>query len=43
MTEPVRVCVGDDDVLLRHGVVRVLRDAGLEVVAEAGDAASSSP
>ena len=38
MAEPVRVCVGDDDVLLRHGVVRVLRDAGLDVVAEAGDA-----
>ena len=38
VTEPVRVCVGDDDVLLRHGVVRVLRDAGLDVVAEAGDA-----
>ena len=35
---PVRVCVGDDDVLLRRGVVRVLRDAGLDVVAEAGDA-----
>ena len=32
------MCVGDDDVLLRQGVVRVLRDAGMEVVAEAGDA-----
>jgi DNA-binding NarL/FixJ family response regulator len=38
VVEPVRVCVGDDDVLLRHGVVRVLRDAGLDVVAQAGDA-----
>ena len=34
----VRVLVADDDVLLRSGVVRVLRDAGLDVVAEAGDA-----
>jgi DNA-binding NarL/FixJ family response regulator len=34
----VRVCVGDDDVLLRNGVVRVLGDAGMDVVAEAGDA-----
>jgi DNA-binding NarL/FixJ family response regulator len=38
LTRPVRVTVGDDDVLLRQGVVRVLRDAGLDVVAEAGDA-----
>jgi DNA-binding NarL/FixJ family response regulator len=35
---PVRVTVGEDDLLLRKGVVRVLRDAGLDVVAEAGDA-----
>ena len=34
----VRVLVADDDVLLRSGVVRVLRDAGLDVVAEASDA-----
>jgi DNA-binding NarL/FixJ family response regulator len=38
VVRPVRVCVGDDDLLLRRGVVRVLRDAGLDVVAEAGDA-----
>lgn len=38
VTESVRVCVGEDDVLLRQGVVRVLREAGLDVVAEAGDA-----
>jgi DNA-binding NarL/FixJ family response regulator len=30
--------VADDSVLLREGVVRVLEDAGLEVVAQAGDA-----
>ncbi|PXA67089.1 response regulator transcription factor [Cryobacterium arcticum] len=34
----VRVSVGEDDLLLRKGVVRVLSDAGLDVVAEAGDA-----
>ncbi|MBT2502840.1 response regulator transcription factor [Curtobacterium sp. ISL-83] len=38
MTDTVRVAVGEDDVLLRNGVVRVLTDAGFEVVAEAGDA-----
>ena len=34
---PLRVVVADDSVLLRAGVVQVLRDAGLDVVAEAGD------
>jgi DNA-binding NarL/FixJ family response regulator len=34
----VTVSVGEDDLLLRQGVVRVLTDAGLVVVAEAGDA-----
>jgi DNA-binding NarL/FixJ family response regulator len=34
----VRVVVADDSVLLREGVVRVLEDAGAEVVAQAGDA-----
>jgi DNA-binding NarL/FixJ family response regulator len=34
----VRVVVGEDSVLLREGIVRVLRDAGFEVVAQAGDA-----
>jgi DNA-binding NarL/FixJ family response regulator len=38
LVTPVRVTVGEDDLLLRKGVVRVLRDAGLDVVAEAGDA-----
>jgi DNA-binding NarL/FixJ family response regulator len=34
----VRVVVADDSVLLREGVVRLLEDAGFEVVAQAGDA-----
>jgi DNA-binding NarL/FixJ family response regulator len=34
----VRVVVGEDSVLLREGIVRVLGEAGFEVVAEAGDA-----
>ena len=34
---PLRVVVAEDSVLLRAGVVQVLRDAGLDVVAEAGD------
>jgi DNA-binding NarL/FixJ family response regulator len=35
---PVRVSVGEDDLLLRQGLVRVLSEAGLVVVAETGDA-----
>ena len=38
MSEGARVVVGEDDVLLRTGVVRVLTDAGFDVVAQAGDA-----
>jgi DNA-binding NarL/FixJ family response regulator len=34
----LRVVVADDSLLLREGVVRVLADAGFEVVAQAGDA-----
>jgi DNA-binding NarL/FixJ family response regulator len=34
----VRVVVGEDSVLLREGIVRVLGKAGFEVVAQAGDA-----
>jgi DNA-binding NarL/FixJ family response regulator len=34
----VRVVVADDSVLLREGIVRLLQDAGFEVVAQAGDA-----
>jgi DNA-binding NarL/FixJ family response regulator len=34
----MRIVVADDSVLLREGVVRLLEDAGHEVVAQAGDA-----
>jgi DNA-binding NarL/FixJ family response regulator len=33
-----RVVIGDDDVLLREGIARILAEAGYEVVAQAGDA-----
>jgi DNA-binding NarL/FixJ family response regulator len=34
----VRVVIGEDDVLLREGVSRILAEAGFDVVAESGDA-----
>ena len=34
----MRVVVGEDSVLMREGIVRVLAEAGFEVVAQAGDA-----
>ncbi len=34
----MRVVVADDSVLLREGLVRLLEDAGMEVVGQAGDA-----
>ena len=34
----LRVVIGEDDVLLREGIARLLTDAGLDVVAQAGDA-----
>jgi DNA-binding NarL/FixJ family response regulator len=34
----VRVVVADDSVLLREGIVRLLDEAGVDVVAQAGDA-----
>jgi DNA-binding NarL/FixJ family response regulator len=34
----MRVVVADDSILMRAGIVRLLEDAGCEVVAEAGDA-----
>lgn len=40
MPEPVRVVIGEDDVLLREGIVRLLGEAGFEVVAQTGDAES---
>jgi DNA-binding NarL/FixJ family response regulator len=36
--DPLRVVIGEDDVLLREGMVRLLAEAGFEVVAQAGDA-----
>jgi DNA-binding NarL/FixJ family response regulator len=36
--DAVRVVVGEDSLLLREGIVRVLGEAGFEVVAQAGDA-----
>jgi DNA-binding NarL/FixJ family response regulator len=36
--DSVRVVVADDSVLLREGIVRLLGDAGFDVVAQAGDA-----
>ena len=38
MSDPLRVVVAEDQALLREGIVRLLGDAGFEVVAEAGDA-----
>jgi DNA-binding NarL/FixJ family response regulator len=35
---PIRVLVGEDQPLVREGIVRVLEDAGLEVVGVTGDA-----
>jgi DNA-binding NarL/FixJ family response regulator len=35
---PLRVVLADDQMLLRAGVARLLEDAGMEVVAQAGDA-----
>src|SRR3954463_9307731 len=35
---PLRVAIGEDDVLLREGVARILTDAGFEVVCRSGDA-----
>ena len=35
---PIRVVIGEDDVLLREGIAGILERAGLEVVAQTGDA-----
>ena len=34
----MRVVIGEDDVLLREGIARMLEEAGLEVVAQTGNA-----
>jgi DNA-binding NarL/FixJ family response regulator len=36
--QPLRVVIGEDDVLLREGIARLLAEAGFEVAAQAGDA-----
>src|ERR1700759_2786240 len=38
VSSPPRVVLGEDDVLLREGIARLLAEAGFEVVAQAGDA-----
>ena len=38
--DPVRVVVADDIMLIRSGLARLLGDAGVDVVGEAGDAAT---
>ena len=38
MSQPARVVLGEDDVLLREGIARLLVEAGFDVVAQAGDA-----
>ena len=38
MAATVRVVIGEDDVLMREGIVRLLGEAGFDVVAQAGDA-----
>ena len=38
MDSALRVVVADDSVLLREGIVRLLEDAGMEVVAQSGTA-----
>ena len=38
MSDPLRVVIGEDDVLLREGMARLLAEAGFDVVAQAGDA-----
>jgi DNA-binding NarL/FixJ family response regulator len=35
---PLRVVIGEDEVLLREGITRLLSDSGFDVVAQAGDA-----
>jgi DNA-binding NarL/FixJ family response regulator len=38
VSDPLRVVIGEDDVLLREGIVRLLAEGGFEVAAQAGDA-----
>jgi len=38
VSEPCRVVIGEDDVLLREGIARLLAEGGFEVAAQSGDA-----
>jgi DNA-binding NarL/FixJ family response regulator len=38
MNNGLRIVIGEDDVLLREGMVRLLTEAGFDVVAQTGDA-----
>jgi len=38
VSAPVRIVIGEDDVLMREGIARLLIEAGYDVVAQAGDA-----
>jgi DNA-binding NarL/FixJ family response regulator len=38
VSDPLRVVIGEDDVLMREGMARLLAEAGFDVVAQAGDA-----
>jgi DNA-binding NarL/FixJ family response regulator len=38
VSDPIRVVIGEDDVLLREGVSRLLTEAGFQVLAQTGDA-----
>jgi DNA-binding NarL/FixJ family response regulator len=38
VSSALRVVIGEDDVLLREGITRLLAEAGLDVVAQTGDA-----
>jgi DNA-binding NarL/FixJ family response regulator len=40
VADSVRVVIGEDDVLMREGIARILTEAGFEVAAHAGDAES---
>src|SRR3954451_11471021 len=37
VSEPLRIVIGEDDVLLREGVARLLEHAGMDAAAPAGD------
>jgi DNA-binding NarL/FixJ family response regulator len=38
VSAPLRVVIGEDDVLMREGIARLLAEAGFDVAAQAGDA-----